>query len=210
MSFQVAEIFCHSKEKFRNVQAKLSVSNIFLPAVSKYFSMSKKLNRLQLRPCLLFLKHGNRPIRLLGFSNRPIRLLDFSQPCSNTGCPKNLLESGAHKTPIRDTFTWCAGCSHIGFSFLGWGQIDEHCWSNLTSQLIIQCCRRWPNCPTCGVQQYVIMCVEQCWRGISNQHTFVEQQIKYFYIFIYIQLYNIIFSQLFSRKDSSVGSTLAS
>ena len=48
-----------------------------------------------------------------------------------------------------------------GFS-LGWGQIDEHCWSKMTSQLIIQCCRGWPNCPTCGVQQCVIMCVEQC------------------------------------------------
>ena len=35
------------------------------------------------------------------------------------GVPKNLPESGAHKTPIQDTFTLCAGCcSHIGFSFL--------------------------------------------------------------------------------------------
>ena len=31
----------------------------------------------------------------------------------------------------------------------------------MTSQLIIQCCRGWPNCPTCGVQQCVIMCVER-------------------------------------------------
>ena len=44
----------------------------------------------------------------------------------------------------------------------GWGQIDEHCWSNITSQLIIQYCRGWPNSPTCGVQQCVILCVEQC------------------------------------------------
>ena len=44
----------------------------------------------------------------------------------------------------------------------GWGQIDEHCWSSMTSQLIIQCCRGWTNCPTCRVQQCVIMCVEQC------------------------------------------------
>ena len=45
---------------------------------------------------------------------------------------------------------------------LGWGQISKHCWSNMTSQLIIQCCRGWPNCPTCGVQQCVTMCAEQC------------------------------------------------
>ena len=44
----------------------------------------------------------------------------------------------------------------------GWGQIDEYCWFNMTSQSIIQCCRGWPNCPTCGVQQCVIMCIEQC------------------------------------------------
>ena len=46
--------------------------------------------------------------------------------------------------------------------FFGGGQIDEHCWSNMTSQLTMQCCRGWPNCPTCGVQKCVIMCVEQC------------------------------------------------
>ena len=38
------------------------------------------------------------------------------------GIPKNFLESGAHKAPIRDTVTWCAGYSHIGFSFLSWKQ----------------------------------------------------------------------------------------
>ena len=44
----------------------------------------------------------------------------------------------------------------------GWGQIDTHCWLNMTSQLITQCCRGWSNFPTCSVQQFVIMCVEQC------------------------------------------------
>ena len=63
----------------------------------------------------------------------------------------------------------------------GWGQIDAHCWPNMTSQLITQCCRGWSNFPTCSVQQFVIMCVEQCW-GVcqTNIHLlFVEQQIKF-------------------------------
>ena len=34
------------------------------------------------------------------------------------GVPKKFLKSGAQKTPIWDPFTLCAGCSHIGFSFL--------------------------------------------------------------------------------------------
>ena len=48
------------------------------------------------------------------------------------------------------------------------GQIDERCWSNITLQLIIQCCRWWPNCPTCGVQQCVIMCVLNNVEGVCQ------------------------------------------
>ena len=34
------------------------------------------------------------------------------------GVPKNLLESGAHKTPFLDTITWYAGCWHIFIDIL--------------------------------------------------------------------------------------------
>ena len=70
---------------------------------------------------------------------------------------------------------------------LDWGQISEHCASNMTSQLIVQCCQGWPNYPTYGVQQCVIMCIEQCWRGMSNFPTFVEQQIKYILSLIFLK-----------------------
>ena len=73
--------------------------------------------------------------------------------------------------------TWCC-------SSLGWAQIIEHCWSNMTSQLIIQCCRGWPNCATCGVQQYVIMCTEQRWRVCqTNQHLLSNKSNVYCHFF---------------------------
>ena len=67
----------------------------------------------------------------------------------------------------------------------GWGQIDEHCWSNMTSLLIIQCCRGWPNCPTRGVQQCVTMCVEQCCRVVcqTNIHLLNNKSNIYFQYF---------------------------
>ena len=44
----------------------------------------------------------------------------------------------------------------------------------MTSQLIIQCWRGWPNCSTHCVLQYVIMCVKQCVEGVyqTNIHFF--------------------------------------
>ena len=75
----------------------------------------------------------------------------------------------------------------------------------MTSQLIIQCCRGWPNYPTCGVQQCVIMCIEQWWRGMSNYHTFVEQQIKYilslfFLSFLFGRIAQLIAHSLHKRE----------
>ena len=81
---------------------------------------------------------------------------------------------------------------------LGWGQIDEHCWSSMTSQLIIQCCWGWPNCPTCGVQQ----CVRTMLKGYVK--------LTYIYWTTNQTCIVIIFSQFFIRKDSSVVSALAS
>ena len=56
----------------------------------------------------------------------------------STGCPKKLLESGAHKTSIRDTFTWCAGCSHMGFSFLSRKQPIIHVLSEVMRRKTVE------------------------------------------------------------------------
>ena len=46
-------------------------------------------------------------------------------------CLENLLESGAHRPSSRDTFTWCAGYSHISIHWLSVFDFRQHTYHRL-------------------------------------------------------------------------------
>ena len=110
-----------------------------LASVSKW--NSGKVNCLQANDYLKLQLHYA-IYRLRFYSNSLIHILSLSNLHNNVASIQKNRADKSHRVIVA----------------LGWGQTDKHCWSNMTSQLIIQRCRGGggggglSNCPTCGVK----------------------------------------------------------